>query len=554
MFYLPECSPEERELLISTCTARNGVFSKNIRLSLDILVKEVLEEGTLYEQFEYNDFFGKTKRERQKKQTEFITINLQRYGTKNDYGKSPASIYKYWNYKENDDIRWLAIPNPLYYSTFIYNILTAKPLMISMYNFFDSVIKTDNIKVISRFITDEEYTYYNWYTDEDITVREGELRGNESILEKVFEKNKNNDVDLRISSLYHAKVDIQDYYNSIYVHEITRLQKRKMFATFLDEITTNEKQTFIDFLNVLELFNQNLNNCQTNGIITGPYSSYITGELILLSIDYELNEFLKEINSNGKSRLKYSRFADDYSIYTDERDLIFQFIDRLELILKKYSLKLNRQKIEMNSPGIFDRTPESVRKHYEEIFLQIVSGDKQQSQVFLEIDYIVDELAEKFSVKSAKNIITNTYKKIKECNTDDFFNDLTETANEKYAVDFIKLMINKAILYPKLGKKLLIFTMVVVKKIEGSNFWLQIKEDLKEFFKTRNDILSKMFGGSENQYYFLELEEIIYPDTSVMIDIKNETFIKVPIVEKTINELACTDINIVILEDNSHPF
>lgn len=527
MYSLPECSDNELDLLVNNCTEERGVFTENISQTLQILVENIEQIGE--EKFKFSNGF-------------LIAKDYRQFPT-NEYHRKHAPVFKFWKYKENKDIRWLSIPNPLYYYTFMYNILKVKPLLIKMYDFFDEKIEMENIKVISRFICAEEFSYANPYTSKNDVFLENSLIKNEGS----FEKHKAQDVSLRSSSLYQTKVDIQDYYNSIYVHEITRLSQRKMFEEFLEELSISEQKEFEKFLHEFEQFNMNLNNRQTNGIITGPFSSYITGELILLAIDYELNCFLKEkINHNGNSKLKYSRFVDDYSIYSDDESLIELFIKELDLILEKYSLKLNRQKIERLTPGIYDRTPNNVKKQYEDIFLQILEQSSDYTRVLLEIEYVLDEIIKTYPIKSINGIITSSYMKFKSSESSNLFKDDEGDFSEESITNFIQMMINKSILHPQFGKKILIFTLYVVEELKDSNYVFENNTELTKFFQTRTEIFDNKLKGSENQYYFLKIEELIYPDETKIISENGGSFVRENIIVKDISLIDWNDINIKI--------
>lgn len=128
---------------------------------------------------------------------------------------------------------------------------------------------------------------------------------------------------------YHYKVvtDISNCFPSIYSHSIPWALEGKANAK-RDQFN---KQLWF---NNLDKNIRKMKYNETTGLLIGPHSSNLISEIILVSIDYELE----------KLGYDFYRCIDDYTCYVDDEEKAEKFILDLAKELKKFDLSLNTKK------------------------------------------------------------------------------------------------------------------------------------------------------------------------------------------------------------------
>lgn len=134
-------------------------------------------------------------------------------------------------------------------------------------------------------------------------------------------------------------LDISNFFDSIYTHSITwalvgKEEAKKIF---------NKKLA----ASPLYLIGQKIDNAirkmngdQTNGILTGPYSSNIFSEIILAEIDRILQD---------EMQFEFTRFVDDYGFYFLTHAEAEAAIDQIAGVLKSYNLTVNNEKVKIEN-------------------------------------------------------------------------------------------------------------------------------------------------------------------------------------------------------------
>jgi hypothetical protein len=89
-----------------------------------------------------------------------------------------------------------------------------------------------------------------------------------------------------------------------------------------------------EWFNQIDKFTRNLKFGETHGVLIGPHTSNIISEIVLIAIDYELDN----------KDYKYTRHVDDYSCFVETHEKTEQFLLDLSSELKKYELTLNHKK------------------------------------------------------------------------------------------------------------------------------------------------------------------------------------------------------------------
>lgn len=123
-----------------------------------------------------------------------------------------------------------------------------------------------------------------------------------------------------------VKADITSCFPSIYSHSIPWALHGKSEAKKSNSITKTG--------NLLDKTNQITRDKQTNGLLIGPHSSNIISEIVLTSIDVELQ----------KNHKKVFRHIDDYTFYAETYDEAERFIKDLGMALRVYEMALNDKK------------------------------------------------------------------------------------------------------------------------------------------------------------------------------------------------------------------
>ena len=132
-------------------------------------------------------------------------------------------------------------------------------------------------------------------------------------------------------SKYVVKADIATCFPSIYTHSIPWALHGKAEAKKSSSITKLSG-------NLLDKVTQNIRDKQTNGLLIGPHSSNVISEIILTSVDIDLQE---------KGYEKVFRHIDDYTFYAKTHDEAERFVKDLGMCLRAYELSLNDKKTQI---------------------------------------------------------------------------------------------------------------------------------------------------------------------------------------------------------------
>lgn len=136
---------------------------------------------------------------------------------------------------------------------------------------------------------------------------------------------------------YYIKLDIQDFFPSIYSHGIA-------WAIFGDKALAKKNRKEALFANATDKIMQIINFNETNGLIVGPEFARVIAEVLLTRVDLELQRKLKDINKIVNKDYVINRFIDDYYIFTKDENTAMDIESTLSSILQFYKLKLNREK------------------------------------------------------------------------------------------------------------------------------------------------------------------------------------------------------------------
>jgi len=160
---------------------------------------------------------------------------------------------------------------------------------------------------------------------------------NYSNIHKFYESYKYHRCEKKYNKLF--KFDISKCFDSIYSHSISwALLNKDIVKDHLGD--SNET-----FGGKFDTMMQNLNYGETNGIIIGPEFSRIFAELILQSIDRNVETVLKE-KEKLKHKVDYEifRYVDDFFVFYNDDIAKDKILKHFRLQLKDFKLYLNDSK------------------------------------------------------------------------------------------------------------------------------------------------------------------------------------------------------------------
>ena len=134
---------------------------------------------------------------------------------------------------------------------------------------------------------------------------------------------------------YLVKIDITNFYNSVYTHTIA-------WAWFNDrKEALNKKDDNTELGNQLDKLFQCANDAKSNGLPVGPVVSDLIVELLLSNRDKVISEKIKGMDFIA------TRFKDDYRFLVKTKDDAKKIIKNVVYVLSEYNLLVNEKKTEV---------------------------------------------------------------------------------------------------------------------------------------------------------------------------------------------------------------
>lgn len=188
---------------------------------------------------------------------------------------------------------------------------------------------------------------------------------------------------------YKLSIDIANCYPSIYSHSIAwaLLGKEKAKAMALDAKLQDNLYKKAD---QIDRANTRLKVSETNGLITGPYSSRIISEIILGGID-------KILVSRG---YEFTRYVDDYNFYFTNKYDCEKSIGDIAAILNEFNLKINESKLKI------EKYPFDILEDYSSLFKQSFNKEYPAYDI-LQKAALLDQQGKKGSYKYAFKLLRN---------------------------------------------------------------------------------------------------------------------------------------------------
>lgn len=141
-------------------------------------------------------------------------------------------------------------------------------------------------------------------------------------------------INISLGYQFRLKLDVANCYNSIYTHSVAwGICGKEKVKQYMQNKKT--KPDNYDLGDGLDIFMRYQKNNETNGILTGPFTSRIFSEIIFSAIDKKFvdKEFV------------FKRYVDDYKFYFRTREKAEESVPKIESILNEYNLNLNLSKI-----------------------------------------------------------------------------------------------------------------------------------------------------------------------------------------------------------------
>lgn len=238
----------------------------------------------------------------------------------------------FFEFKKNGALREMQIPNLKYYCTFVYNTIEVYDELFSkLYSepeFYKYVCNSN-----SYILFNELFHIYKMYDGSEEIIESGifAVKNNKTTGQLAHEENNVRYLKKQGAKLYSVKVDIESFYPNVYTHYLSKI---KDVEPYKDNICCD---TYFDFL---DYYNMKINNNQTKGIVTGVFSSTISAELLMLCVDYEINNVIGD-------EVSYIRYVDDLTFFSDSLEEIYCKLPLVQRVLNKYRLRINNNKTEI---------------------------------------------------------------------------------------------------------------------------------------------------------------------------------------------------------------
>ena len=265
------------------------------------------------------------------------------YSEKINREETPAYTYNngiepivYYDFKKNNTLREMMLPCFKSYIIFMYKTIGVFEILFKkLYSEADyaKYVFNSNSNLLSNdtFCVTDNYDMI----EEEIEGYFYQIYNNKRIRDSMYTINENKILNIIGTKQYYFKVDIESFYPNVYSHLLRNLKNNNMYKGL-------NCGSYFDFL---DEYNMKINNDQTKGIVTGIYSSVVSSELLMLTVDNEIRNILKD-------NVGYIRYVDDMLFSADSKDDFYKLFPKIQEILNKYGLRINPNKIEVH-PSIY---------------------------------------------------------------------------------------------------------------------------------------------------------------------------------------------------------
>lgn len=144
-----------------------------------------------------------------------------------------------------------------------------------------------------------------------------------------------------------VKVDISNFYSSIYTHSIVwamigKDKAKALWKKYGNRPVPTPASDDERMYNIGYLLDEYIGHCQdkqTSGIPVGPDSSFIVAELLAVYVDKKINAQFPDVRG--------CRYYDDYTLYVSTREEAASLVRYVQSVLNELELSVNEDKIEI---------------------------------------------------------------------------------------------------------------------------------------------------------------------------------------------------------------
>ena len=234
----------------------------------------------------------------------------------NAFGREYSIPLKYSGYKSEAARRKFAVPNPYHYCKAV-DLIVKHKAEIAL------ILKKSKYSLTAA--VDKKAKKNQAYAKKSETIADTKAE-----IEKQYQDNR-----------YEIKLDISSFFDNIYTHSIPWAMHGIEYA----KQHRNDKSLLG---NLLDKHMRAMNYDQTNGILVGNAVSRIVSEIILCTIDEQIQKKFPKISCR--------RYVDDYYIYTRDSAQVQEIISYIRISLAQYELSFNENKIQINeSPFLYGK-------------------------------------------------------------------------------------------------------------------------------------------------------------------------------------------------------
>lgn len=200
----------------------------------------------------------------------------------------------------------------------------------------------EKIELISQFAkscnSESPITFIHQYRGDSSKLINSETIRADLRIKSEFKDNLRKRIALAMGYRYRLSLDIATFYSTIYTHSVAwaicgKKEAKRMFS----KTGRIPKTEDYKIANKLDSLIRNQKSQETNGILTGPFTSRIFSEIILAAIDKNLRE----------KNYVFRRYVDDYKLYFRSEADAQRAIIEVAKVLAEYNLSINQSKIEI---------------------------------------------------------------------------------------------------------------------------------------------------------------------------------------------------------------
>lgn len=310
-----------------------------------------------------------------------------------DYIRSPGvEAITFYTFKKDGSFREMQIPNLLHYCAFIYN---------SLYVFDDIFevlyLDAENDKYVSHsnsyVVIGKNFVIPSGYGIEEELEEGVFITDNNKVQGRIsFGENRRRYNRCQDTFLYSVKIDIESFFPNLYTHYFEKIADYEPYKTL---------QFDKKYFSFLDLFHQRINNNQTKGIPAGLFSSHIAAELLMLCVDWEISDKIKEQD------MGYIRYVDDMVFFSDSKQQLESIVSEVQRIIGKYRLRINGTKTEHCSNVLHLANQANLAEIYKQFsFLKMEKGISLDENDFYNFKEYISELLDSAKIAQLKTVLT----------------------------------------------------------------------------------------------------------------------------------------------------